>query len=169
MKSMNSTVGTARAKFRVMRAFWAVLLVGLGASGAWLAWAADYSIDWFTIDGGGGTSTGGGYTGGGPIGQPDAGRMSGGPYTLDGGFWGVVAAIQTPGGPLLSVSRTNGAVMVSWPKPADGWVLEQTNQITGLPGAWPQVPLILYKTNATDIYFVEPAPIGNRFYRLHKP
>ena len=64
-----------------------------------LAHAQSYSIDWCTI-GGGGTSTGGVYAVTGTIGQPDAGTLSGGNFTLDGGFWGIVAAIQTPGAPL---------------------------------------------------------------------
>ena len=41
--------------------------------------AQSYSIDWSTIDGGGGTSTNGQYSLSGTIGQPDAsGAMSGG-------------------------------------------------------------------------------------------
>jgi hypothetical protein len=48
-----------------------------------------YSIEWYTIDGGGATfSTGGSYSLGGTIGQPDAGVLSGGSYTINGGFWG---------------------------------------------------------------------------------
>lgn len=49
----------------------------------------DLAIDWHTIDGGGGTSTGGSYTLSGTIGQPDASAtaMAGGTYTLTGGFW----------------------------------------------------------------------------------
>ena len=48
-----------------------------------------YSIDWYTIDGGGTTfSVGGSYSLGGSIGQPDAGSLSSGSYTLNGGFWG---------------------------------------------------------------------------------
>jgi hypothetical protein len=42
------------------------------------SFAQSYSIDWFTIDGGGGTSTGGVYQVSGSIGQPDAGTVSGG-------------------------------------------------------------------------------------------
>ncbi len=50
---------------------------------------SDYSIDWYTIDGGGATfSIGGSYSLGGSIGQPDAGSLSGGSYQLNGGFWG---------------------------------------------------------------------------------
>lgn len=39
---------------------------------------ADYSIDWYTIDGGGGQISGGAYTLTGTIGQPDAAYSSGG-------------------------------------------------------------------------------------------
>ena len=44
--------------------------------------AQQYSIDWSTIDGGGGTSTGGVYSLSGTIGQPDANAqpMTGGHY-----------------------------------------------------------------------------------------
>src|SRR5436189_3631540 len=88
--------------------------------------AQSYSIDWFTIDGGGGTSTGGVYSVSGTIGQPDAGRMSGGNYTLDGGFWGIIAAVQTPGSPLLRVARTiTNTVLVAWPSSVTGFNLQQ--------------------------------------------
>ena len=53
-----------------------------------LADGPDYTLDWWTVDGGGHTfSEGGGYTLGGTTGQPDAGVMEGAPYTLPGGFW----------------------------------------------------------------------------------
>src|SRR5262245_40374580 len=48
--------------------------------------AQNYSVDWHTIAGGGGTSTGGVYSVSGTVGQPDAGTMSGGSYSLAGGF-----------------------------------------------------------------------------------
>jgi hypothetical protein len=47
-----------------------------------------YDLTWNSIDGGGGMfSAGGAYTLGETIGQADAGTMSGGSYTLNGGFW----------------------------------------------------------------------------------
>ena len=132
--------------------------------------AQDYAIDWWTVDGGGGTSTGGVYGLSGIIGQPDAGRMSGGTFTLVGGFWGVVGAIQTPGGPVLSVVLTNGGVIVSWPRPAEGWVLDEVAALVAAPGSngWTQVAMA-YVTNATEIQVAVPPPVtGNRFYRLRK-
>ncbi|MBC7263071.1 MAG: hypothetical protein H5T64_01795 [Chloroflexi bacterium] len=53
-----------------------------------VALADTYDLSWWTVDGGGYTfSSGGPYLLGGTIGQPDAGRMSGGAYSLSGGFW----------------------------------------------------------------------------------
>ena len=135
--------------------------------------AQSYAIDWFSIDGGGGTSTGGVYSVSGTIGQPDAGEpMTGGSFSLVGGFWGLVAAVQTPGAPLLTVSRNpaTGAVTVSWPKPADGWLLDQASGLGAVPAAtsWSQVGFP-YTTNATQISITVPSPAGNKLYRLRKP
>ena len=47
-----------------------------------------YSASWWTVDGGGALSSGGGYILGGTAGQPDAGKLAGGGFTLAGGFWG---------------------------------------------------------------------------------
>ena len=61
--------------------------------------ASELKIDWYTIDAGGGTSTGGDYALVGTIGQPDAGEMAGGDYELQGGFW--------PRGPTLALCFVN--------------------------------------------------------------
>jgi hypothetical protein len=55
-----------------------------------------YELSWYTIDGGGGQSSGGQYVLTGTIGQPDAAYSAGGNYELLGGFW--------PGGPLCIVN-----------------------------------------------------------------
>src|SRR5436309_3853349 len=102
-------------------------LLGSACVCATSAFAQTYSIDWFTIDGGGGTSTGGVYQVSGTIGQPDAGpTMSGGNYSVDGGFWSIIAAVQTPGTPTLTVTlTTTNTAVVSWPFPSTGFALEQ--------------------------------------------
>lgn len=69
-----------------------LILTGLAISAASaFIQAGDYSVSWYTFDGGGGTSAGGGYTLMGTIGQPDAGSHSGSGYDLTGGFWAWVA------------------------------------------------------------------------------
>lgn len=47
-----------------------------------------FDLSWSTIDGGGGTSTGDSFALAGTVGQSDASdAMTGGTYTLQGGFW----------------------------------------------------------------------------------
>src|SRR5258706_4232523 len=54
---------------------------------------AGYNLDWWSVDGGGVTSSVGGVYGvGGNIGQPDAGTSSGGIYSLARGFSGGATA-----------------------------------------------------------------------------
>ena len=131
--------------------------------------AQTYSIDWHKVAGGGGTSTNGPYALTGTIGQPDAGVMSAGNYTLEGGFWNTVAAVQTPGAPLLSVARSNTAVVVSWPKADPDWKLVYTTSFVATgTNAWTLVPPP-YPTNLADFILIEPVPAGNKFYRLRKP
>ena len=80
--------------------------------------AQQYSIDWYKIAGGGGTSTNGQFSITGTIGQPDAnGAMSGGSYSLSGGFWSLVSVVQTAGAPMLTITHTGNTVTVSWPYP----------------------------------------------------
>ena len=65
-----------------------------------------YEMSWYTIDGGGGTSSGGSYTLTGTIGQADAGYHDEAPYELLGGFW--------VGGPLCIVNLKDFAAFASW-------------------------------------------------------
>src|SRR5215831_17931849 len=98
---------------------------------AFSARAQNYSIDWFTIDGGGGTSTGGVFSVTGTIGQPDAGHMSGGSYAIDGGFWGIIGAVQLPGSPTLNVFATStNTVIVSWPANSGTFSLQQNSNLS---------------------------------------
>lgn len=150
---------------RVSVALLGVLFLGVPATHA----QTNYAVGWFTFDGGGGTSTGGLYTVSGTIGQPDAGTASGGNYALQGGFWGIIATVQTPGAPWLTVLRTRAnTVVVSWPLPADGWVLEATDVLPAGVAPWQQIAPP-YETNGVNLQFTEPSPTGNKFYRLRRP
>jgi len=131
------------------------------------AHAQTYAIDWFTIDGGGGTSTGGVYSVSGTIGQPDAGKMSGGNFTLDGGFWGIIAPVQTPGAPLLTITRSDSSAIISWPDTATDFRLENNNDLS-LTNGWATAPQSR-STNGGQISVTTPATTGNNFYRLKNP
>lgn len=130
------------------------------------ATAQSYSIDWHTIDGGGGTSTSGVYSVSGTIGQPDANQqpMTGGSFSLTGGFWSLFA-VQTPGAPLLTISLTStNTVMVSWP--ATGLTFQlQENADFSLPNSWSPIAQAAV-TNAGQISVIVPTTAGRKFFRL---
>ena len=126
---------------------------------AWNATAQSYSIDWYKIAGGGGTSTGGTYSVSGTIGQPDASStMSGGSYSLTGGFWSLYA-VQTPGAPLLTITHVGNQAIVSWSPSVTGWTL-QTNANLATP-AWGNYLGTIINNSMTNA-----PPKGNLFFRL---
>ncbi len=124
--------------------------------------AQTYSIDWFTIDGGGGTSTGGVYSVSGTIGQPDAGTaMTNGQYSVTGGFWALPQAIQVTNAPVLTIApATPGNATISWMPDTPGFVLQETLSLS--PTNW--VNSVSGATNP----IVVPATVPSRFYRLFK-
>jgi hypothetical protein len=130
--------------------------------------AQNFSIDWFTIDGGGGTSAGGVYSVSGTIGQPDASAqpLTGGNFSLVGGFWSILP-IQTPGAPLLTIQlTTTNTALVSWPSPSAGFTLQQNSDLN-TPN-WIAAPQAVADNGTSKSIIVNP-PVGNRFYRLIKP
>lgn len=64
------------------------LLLALLMAGSALARPLAFSIPWWTVDSGGGSSASAGYQLHGTIAQPDAGSMASSSYLLRGGFWG---------------------------------------------------------------------------------
>jgi len=123
--------------------------------------AQSYSIDWFKISGGGGTGAGGSFRVSGTIGQSEAGTaLSGGQYSVVGGFWSPISVIQTPGAPRLSISYAGSQAIVSWPLLSTGWTL-QTN---GNPATatWGNYLGAVSNNSATNSL-----PSGNLFFRLH--
>ena len=66
----------------ILAAIFLLLIVAIA-----IAAPEDFSLNWWTVDGGGTTSLGGGYELIGTIGQPDVGLLSGDNYELTGGFW----------------------------------------------------------------------------------
>ncbi len=86
MKKRKTIAGLSRSAL-----FMLLLVMFCGATAM-----GEYDLSWYTIDGGGGRSSGGQYKLLGSIGQPEAAWSSGGNYELLGGF--------LPGGPLCFVN-----------------------------------------------------------------
>jgi hypothetical protein len=85
-----------------------VLLASVLVLCAQRALTQPFSIDRFTIAGGGGTSTGGTFELSGTVGQPEAGRVSDSRYTIEGGFWSFAAADAQAVAVTTIFNNTNG-------------------------------------------------------------
>jgi hypothetical protein len=121
--------------------------------------AQSYSIDWYKVAGGGGSSSNGQYSVSGTISQPDAGgAMAGGNYVVTGGFWALFA-VQTPGAPILHITYTANQAVVSWDASITGFTL-QTN-VNLATGTWSNYTGAVVNNSVTNS-----PPKGNVFFRL---
>jgi hypothetical protein len=130
----------------------------------WSLWAvtAQQSIDWYKISGGGGTSTGEAYQVSGSIGQPDASvAMSGGNYSLTGGFWSFINVVQTAGAPTLYISHSHSTITVYWQDTAT-WTLQQNSNFATTN--W-TANTSWTTSNGTNSLIIN-NPSGNLFFRL---
>lgn len=128
-----------------------------------LGQAQSYSIDWYKIAGGGGTSTGSVYSVSGTIGQPDAsGEMTGGNYSLTDGFWSLIFVVQSIGAPMLNISHSGNTVTIYW-QDISGWSLQQNNNLAVTNGWMFSSGVTI--TNGVN-YFNLTSPSGNVFFRL---
>lgn len=159
---VQSSLDLAAAAATVVRAALAALLFAAAT-----AHAQTYTLDFFSIEGGGGTSTSGAYTVSSTVGQSDAAVRDGLPFSVSTGFWSVSAAVNSP---FLIVTHAGGSVTVQWIKPATDFLLEESATLAPTPGtAWMQVPVENYQTNATHVFLTIPAAAASRFYHLRKP
>lgn len=64
----------------------------------------NYDMHWWSIDSGGGTSSGGAFTVSGTIGQPDVDQpMRGGSYVVTGGYWQAGLAASQVESPIVLI------------------------------------------------------------------
>ncbi len=153
---------------KVMKIFPISLLAGL-----FLALSADslcaqtYSIDWYKISGGGGTSSNGQYTVSGTIGQHDAGGpMTGGNYSLTGGFWSLLSVVQTVGSPTLRIFlTTSNTAVVAWPASASGFSLQVNSNL--VITNW--VSAGTFNLVGSEDQVIIAPPTGRQFFRLVHP
>jgi len=132
-----------------------------------LSEAQTYTINWHKISGGGGASGGGSYQLNGTIGQPDAtGPLTGGSYAVTGGFWSLVSVVPTAGAPSLAITRSGGSVIISWPAPSTGFVLQQNSTLS--LANWVASSFTVNTIASTNSVTI-PAPAGHLFFRLIHP
>ena len=133
-----------------------------------LSFGQTYRIDWYKIAGGGGTSTGGTYQVNGTIGQPDASQaMTGGSYSLTGGFWSIISVVQAAGVPnLVIVPISANSVQIRWPA-TGAYTLQQNSNLAAAAG-WAASGYTIATANGTNSVTISP-PQGNVFFRLSNP
>jgi hypothetical protein len=129
--------------------------------------AQNYSIDWYKISGGGGTSSNGQFTVSGTIGQHDAGGpMTGGNYSLTGGFWSFLSVVQTVGSPTLRIFlTTSNTAVVAWPAPSTGFTLQMNTNLSTATWVGTSAPIPVGSENQVIIA----PPVGRQFFRLVHP
>ena len=133
---------------------------------------AQFSINWFTIDGGGGTSAGGPFSVSGAIGQPDASPtpLAGNGFNVTGGFWSF-RSTPPPSAPsplLLHIALISGGQIKVSAQAAPGATatVEATTDL-GNPNGW--VNLSTVSANGAGLMSFIDTDITNypmRFYRF---
>ncbi len=93
--------------------------------------------------------------------------MSGGNFTLDGGSWGLVAPVQTPGAPYLSITLNPqvSTLTVSWPLSDTSWQLQTTTNLLATGTIWTECS---YQTNGATCLRIQSSSADNKFYRLKR-
>lgn len=130
--------------------------------------AQNYSVDRSVIPGGGGASSNAQYSVTGSIGQVGAGSISaGGSYSVTGGFWTLIAVVQTTNAPTLGVTHSSGEVVISWPTPTASWTLQQNTNLADA-GAWVTSGYPVTTTNGVSSITITSAT-DNLFFRLSQP
>jgi hypothetical protein len=132
--------------------------------------AQDFTVEASAISGGGGQGTSSDFELNATIGQVDAGSMSGGDFSLDGGFWSIIAAVDIEGAPKLTISASANQVTISWPENGStGFALEVANALAIPPATttWTTVNVAPQTNNGIESVQL-PLTSGPQFYRLHK-
>ena len=130
-------------------------------------YAQQFSVDWYKIAGGGGTSTGAIYQITGTIGQPDASSaMSGGKFSVAGGFWSLISVVQTAGLPNLTITHAGNSVLVSWPD--TGICILQQNENLAASAGWTTSAYSIATSSGTNSITIS-QPTGKLFFRLASP
>jgi hypothetical protein len=85
-----------------------------------------------------------------------------------GDFVTIKYSSVSPPAPSLTIARTpTNTVLISWPSPSTGFVLQQNTNRLGSVN-WSNVTGTI-QDNGTNRYIIVNPPAGSRFYRLVKP
>jgi len=145
---------------------WLIVCALAAAQGA----RAQSAIDWFTLDAAGGAQSSASYAINFTAGQTDVGPtvITSANYRIIPGFWALEDLGPAIGLPDLSIALSGPRVILSWPSPSTGFVLQHTDSFNTLPATWADTPGVVI-----DDGFIKsltlPHDLSKRFYRLRRP
>lgn len=127
-------------------------------------------IDWLTLSAAGGAHASANYLINFTAGQTDGGPTVHGSanYRIIPGFWALEDMGPSDPRPELSIVLDGANVLLSWPSPASGYVLQQTDSLDALPAVWVNSPAVVSDNGVLRSVSV-PHNVAKRFYRLRKP
>ena len=126
-----------------------------------------YELKHSAFTGGSGSATNSSYRLTASFNPSKTGVATNGGYSLAGNFPGIYV-VQTPGAPLLSITRSGTGFVLAWPNPSTGFKLQSTASLT--TPDWADVALPVVVTGGNKTVTVPPAPADSMsYYRLMKP
>jgi len=127
------------------------------------------NINWFTLDAAGEAQFSANYLVNFTAGQNDVAgaTLTSARYKLMPGFWALEDLGPATGRPELLIVLSGGDVILSWPSPSPGYVLEQTDSFDVLPASWSNTPGAVSDNGILKSITISHS-VAKRFYRLRK-
>ena len=131
---------------------------------------AQTSIDWFTLDAAGGAQSSANYLVNFTLGQTDVGTdsPSSANYRIIPGFWALEDLGPAIGLPELSIALNGDDVILSWPSPSTGFLLQDVGSFDLDPPPWGNT-LGAVADDGFKRSISIPHHTAQRFYRLRRP
>lgn len=131
---------------------------------------AQSSINWSSLNGGGGAQVSANYVVNFTAGQVDgaSGALTSASYRVEPGFWAEEDMGPYTGLPALSIARSGANVVITWPSPSTGFILEHTDSLGVLPAAWTATSGTVSDNGSSKSITLSPV-VARRFYRLRHP
>ena len=142
----------------------------IGGLAAGLNAGAQSAVDWFTLDAGGGAQSSASYVINFTAGQTDVGPtfLNSANYRIIPGFWALEDMGPATGLPDLSITLAGSRVILSWPSPSTGFILQHTDSLNVLPATWSDTPGVVSDDGLIKSLTL-PHNLSKQFYRLRRP
>jgi hypothetical protein len=122
---------------------------------------AQFVMSWSAMSGGSGGGAAGAFAMQGSIGLTDAASGASGAFAFSGGFWSLLEEAPPP----LRMFRNGEDLILAWPHPSPGYVLQASTDMT----LWEIVAVPPVLTEGENHVLWGPLADPRRYFRLHRP